>query len=325
MAGIRDVAKRASVSTSTVSLVLNNSGYVSQETRKKVMQAMEELQYVPNELARNLYHNRTNIVGIILPDIAHPFFGSFAKYAEIELYKKGYKTMLCSTFREENGEKEYIDMLKRQMMDGIIMGAHSLSTEVYRGVEKPIVSLDRYINEEIPIVMSDHTKGGFLAAKELIDGGCKIIVQAMGDRVVDTPSHERHIVFERTLKEHGISVFSYQAQWNKWDFEMFEKMAQDMLQLYPKVDGIFGADLIAVTALREAMRQGIKVPERLKIVAYDGTSVTKMGTLDMTVVRQNVEKLAQTAVALLIDKINGKELKEKRYVLDLELVKGETT
>ena len=78
MAGIRDVARKANVSISTASLVLNNNGYVSPETRARVMQAMEELRYVPNELARNLYHNRTNIVGIILPDISHPFFGAFA-------------------------------------------------------------------------------------------------------------------------------------------------------------------------------------------------------------------------------------------------------
>lgn len=325
MAGIRDVARRANVSISTASLVLNNNGYVSQETRTRVMQAMEELQYVPNELARNLYRNRTNIVGIILPDISHPFFGAFAKYAEIELYKKGYKTMLCSTFREENGEKEYIDMLKRQMMDGIIMGAHSLATEAYDGVEKPIVSLDRYINERIPIVTSDHAKGGFLAAQELIRSGCTEVVQLMGDRIVNTPSHERHVVFERTMKEQGITVYSFQMQWNKWDFEVFETMTQDIFRQFPHVDGIFGADLIAVSALKEAVKRGIRVPEQLKVVAYDGMPITRMGALTITSVRQNVEKLAQTSVGLLVDEINGKKIKKKHYILDLELIKGETT
>ena len=325
MAGIRDVARRANVSISTASLVLNNNGYVSQETRMRVIQAMEELQYVPNELARNLYRNRTNIVGIILPDISHPFFGSFAKYAEIELYKKGYKTMLCSTFREENGEKEFIDMLKRQMVDGIIMGAHSLATEVYEGVEKPIVSLDRYINEKIPIVMSDHAKGGFLAAQELLEGGCKSVVQLTGDRIVNTPSHERHVVFERTMREQGAAVHSFQIQWNKWDFEVFEDMTQDVFRKFPQMDGIFGADLFAVIALREAMKRGIKVPEQLKIVAYDGMPITHMGMLNITAVRQNVEKLAQTSVKLLVNQINGKALRKKQYILDLELVRGETT
>ena len=325
MAGIRDVARKANVSISTASLVLNNNGYVSPETRARVMQAMEELRYVPNELARNLYHNRTNIVGIILPDISHPFFGAFAKYAEIELYKKGYKTMLCSTFREENGEKEYIDMLKRQMMDGIIMGAHSLTTEAYEGVEKPIVSLDRYINEKIPIVTSDHAKGGFLAARELLDGGCRNVVQLMGDRIVNTPSHERHVVFERTMNEAGVLVNSLQMQWPKWDFEIFEEMTRDLFEKFPHVDGIFGADLIAAAALREASKRGIRVPERLKIVAYDGTPIVHMGVLNVTAIRQNIEKLAQTSVELLIDEINGKTAKKKHYILDLELIKGETT
>lgn len=325
MAGIRDVAKKANVSISTVSLVLNNNGYVSKETREKVMQAMEELHYVPNELARNLYRNKTNIVGLILPDIEHPFFGAFAKYAEMELYNRGYKTMLCSTFREENGEKEYIDMLKRQMMDGIIMGAHSLETQAYQGVEKPIVGLDRYINEEIPIVMSDHAKGGYMAAMELINGGCREVLQLIGDRIVNTPSHERHIIFEKVMKEHGISVSSYQMQWNKWDFEVFEKMAREIFDTYPHVDGIFGADLIAIAALREAMRRKIQVPGQLKIVAYDGTSVTRMGAMNITSVKQDIEKLAQTAVEVLMDRIDGKKLREKQYILDLELVRGETT
>lgn len=325
MAGIRDVAKKANVSISTVSLVLNNNGYVSKETKSKVMQAMEELHYVPNELARNLYRNKTNIVGLILPDIEHPFFGAFAKYAELELYNRGYKTMLCSTFREENGEKEYIDMLKRQMMDGIIMGAHSLETEAYQRVEKPIVGLDRYINEQIPIVMSDHAKGGRLAAMELINGGCREVLQLIGDRIVNTPSHERHVVFEQVMKEHGVSVSSYQMQWNKWDFEIFEKMAREILDAYPHVDGIFGADLIAVAALREAVKRGIRVPEQLKIVAYDGTPVTRMGVMSITSVKQDIRKLAQTAVELLMDRIDGKELRKKQYILELEIVRGETT
>ncbi len=217
MAGIRDVARLAHVSTSTVSLVLNKSGYVSDKTREKVETAMRELNYIPNELARNLYHSKTNIVGLILPDIAHPFFGSFAKYAEMELYKEGYKTMLCSTVHEENGEKEYIDMLNRQMMDGIIMGTHSLDIEDYNGVVRPIVSLDRYINESIPIVMSDHEKGGTLAAEELLRCGCKKVLQIMGSRNVNTPAHLHHYAFEKKLLEAGVTVCTEES--NRFDTE----------------------------------------------------------------------------------------------------------
>ena len=97
MAKIKDVAKLAGVSTSTVSLVLNHKGYVSEATRAKVESAVEKLQYVPSEVGRNLSLNRTNLIGVIIPDVAHPFFAALLHEIEIALYDLGYKTMICST------------------------------------------------------------------------------------------------------------------------------------------------------------------------------------------------------------------------------------
>lgn len=325
MAGIRDVAKYAHVSTSTVSLVLNNNGYVSEDTRKKVVRAMEELNYVPNELARNLYHSKTNIIGIILPDISHPFFGTFAKYAERKLYKHGYKVMLCSTTQKENGEKEYINMLNRQMMDGIIVGTHTLDVEEYNGTSKPIISLDRYINEDIPIVMSDHERGGRLAAEELIKNGCKRVLQLKGNRVVNTPAHMHHYYFEKVLWEHEVVVYEEEMPWNKWDFQMFENFARESFFKYPEIDAVYGADLTVVAFLKVAQENGIKIPEDLKLIGYDGTDVTKMNAITITTVTQDIQKLADKAVALLLDKIQGNPIEEKRIIIDVTLKKGKTT
>ena len=324
MAGIRDVARLAHVSTSTVSLVLNNNGHVSDKTRKKVETAMQELNYIPNELARNLYHSKTNIVGLILPDIAHPFFGLFAN-VEIELHKEGYKTMLCSTVHEENGEKEYIDMLNRQMMDGIIMGSHSLDIDEYNGIVRPIVSLDRYINETIPIVMSDHEKGGTLAAEELLRCGCRKVLQIMGNRNVNTPAHLHHYAFEKKLLEAGVSVCTEEMPWNRWSFEEFYAFVKKIYTAYPDIDAVYGADLIAVAYLKEAGARGRRIPEDLKIIAYDGTDVTRMGAVTITSVYQDVQQLAKEAVKLLVEKINGIENQNDRRILDVCLKKGETT
>lgn len=325
MAGIRDVAKKAHVSTSTVSLVLNNNGYVSDKTRAKVEEAMKELNYIPNELARNLFHSKTNIVGLILPDVSHPFFGSFAKYAEMELYKNGYKTMLCSTVHEENGEKEYIDMLNRQMMDGIIMGTHSLEVDEYNDVVRPIVSLDRYINESIPIVMSDHEKGGSLAAEELLRCGCRKVLQFMGSRNVNTPAHLHHYAFKKKLLEAGVTVYTEEMPWNRWSFDDFEEFVRKIYPLYPAIDAVYGADLVAVAFLKEAMAHGKSVPKDVKIIAYDGTDVTRMGAVSITSIYQDTHKLAQEAVKLLIDKINGEEIFNGRRILDVSLQRGGTT
>ena len=116
MVGMRDVAKKAGVSLSTVSLVVNGAGCVSDDMRERVAEAMRALNYVPNELARNLYHDRTNTVGVIVPTIRHPFFATLAAGLQRELSERGLRTMLCSTADSGTGEAEYVDMLRRHMM-----------------------------------------------------------------------------------------------------------------------------------------------------------------------------------------------------------------
>ena len=175
MASIRDVAKKANVGPATVSRVLNNSGYVSEESRRRIEQAMMELDYTPNELARNLFRKKTGIVALLVPSISHPFFAAFVEKAEEALHSRGYKTMLCNTAKEENAELEYLDMLNRHIVDGIISGVHSLEIEEYQKIKKPIVALDRYLGADIPVVAVNHEKGGRMAAEELAGENCMII------------------------------------------------------------------------------------------------------------------------------------------------------
>lgn len=126
---------------------------------------MEKLNYIPSEMARNLSLQRTNIIGVIVPSISHPFFSELAEALETELYSLGYKMMLCCTKYKENSERKFIEMLKRQTMDGIIMGAHSLDVSIYEGLKEPVIAFDRYLNDNIPIVHCDHCTGGRLAAE----------------------------------------------------------------------------------------------------------------------------------------------------------------
>lgn len=212
MASIRDVAKKANVGPTTVSRVLNNSGYVSDETRQKIEEAMRELDYTPNELARNLFHRKTGIIAVLVPTVAHPFFAEFVEYVEAELYNCGYKTMLCNTVKEENAELEYLDMLNRHIVDGVITGVHSLDVEEYLKIHKPIVSFDRYLGEDIPVVAVNHKRGGRLAAEELISSGCKSVLHFRGALEVESPYHDRHYEFERIMKK--ITWIHIHMNWN---------------------------------------------------------------------------------------------------------------
>lgn len=325
MASIKDVARYAKVAPSTVSLVLNKTGYVSAETREKVERAMKELNYSPNELARNLYRNKTNIVGIIVPDASHPFFSTFIQYAEICLYDHGYKTMVCSTINRKNGEEEYIDMLKRQMMDGVIMGAHSLRLDIYENVDRPIVALDRYINDDIPIVRSDHKKVGELAAKRLLRAGCRKAVQISGARIVSTPSHERHDVFRSYFEEHGGIVYDMNMGWNHFNLAYYMTYVEKIFKEHPDVDGIFAVDMLIGACLQYARHHGIKVPEQLSMVACDGTFLTLGVERPITAIVQPIEDLARAAVENVIKLIDGSKMTKSETVFDVTLREGETT
>lgn len=113
MAGIRDVAVYAGVGVGTVSRALNKTGYVSEETRKKIDEAVKVLNYQPNELARNLYRNRSGIIGVIVPDLENPFFAKFMKYTEMELYRYGYRAVVCNTVEISNRVEEMIHLMEK--------------------------------------------------------------------------------------------------------------------------------------------------------------------------------------------------------------------
>lgn len=325
MVGIKDVAKRAGVGVGTVSRMLNNSGYVADETRKKIEIAMKELSYTPNELARNLYHKRTGIIAVLVPNVSNPFFTKFVDYAEAELYVAGYKMMLCNTVKESNAEMEYLDMLNRHIVDGVITGVHSLEVEEYKKIHKPIVALDRYLGDHIPVVAVDHKAGGRLAAEALIRSGCKKVLDFRGSTAVESPYHQRHVEFERIMNENHIETYSYELEWNRFDSEYYREAVADVFSKQIEFDGVFAVDPLAIECMNETIRRHRKVPRDVKFVAYDGTFITELVEPKMTAVVQPVEELAKESVRLLRELISGKEYKNKQVVLGVKLRKGNTT
>lgn len=325
MASIRDVAKKANVGPTTVSRVLNNSGYVSEETRRKIEDTMRELDYTPNELARNLFHKKTGIIAVLVPSVAHPFFAKFVEYVEAELYNRGYKTMLCNTVKEENAELEYLDMLNRHIVDGVITGVHSLDVEEYRKIHKPIVALDRYLGEDIPVVAVNHKRGGRLAAQELIRSGCKSVLHFRGALEVESPYHDRHYEFERIMKKNHVQTYSYELEWNRFDSEYYKNVIADVMAKDLEFDGVFGVDQLAIDYMYEAIRRNKKVPEDIKLVAYDGTYITEMVEPQITAIAQPMEALAKESVRLISRLVDGRVYKNKQVLLDVELKKGKTT
>ena len=305
MVGMRDVAKTAGVSLSTVSLVVNNTGYVSDDMRAKVEAAMRQLNYIPNELARNLYRNRTNTIGVIMPTIAHPFFATLTAHLQREFAARDLKTLLCSTADADKGEGEYVDMLQRHMMDGIIMAAHTEHpADYWTSIHRPIVAFDRTLGEGVPVVRSDHEQGGRLIARQLIDSGARHVVLVGGPRsqfaaATTFPTIRYHLTVERLLADAGIAC-DYVEAGAVADIAAHEATACAIFEQYPDVDAIVGSDVVASVALQEASRRGIEVPADLQVIAYDGTLMAETAGKRLTAIRQDFPAIA-AALAVRMD------------------------
>ncbi|MGN0355005.1 MAG: substrate-binding domain-containing protein, partial [Muricoprocola sp.] len=230
-----------------------------------------------------------------------------------------------NTWREQNYEAHYLDLLKQQRVDGIITGVHTLDTEQYSSLDRPIVALDRRLGQHIPCVAVNHEKGGKMAAEALIQAGCRSVLQCTGTRRVTTPSNKRHEVFEEIMKKQGIPCYNYLTKWNGFEYSDYAQAAVDIADNYPQVDGYFATDIMAVTLIRELQARGRKYPEDFKIVGYDGTFVSKLPYPSLSTIVQPIEELATTCVDILMERIEGKTSERKNIILDVTFRQGEST
>lgn len=327
MSSIRDVAREAGVASCTVSRVLNGTAKVAPETQRKIEEAMRKLDYVPNELARGMFKGKSNTIAMLVPNIQHPWFSSLASEIEKVLYQNGYKLMLFSTNDDEKREKECFQILKSNIVDGIICGTSTSSVRDYLKVEKPMVMLDYKVGAKFPVIVSDHRMGAKLAAEEFIRNGCKYVIHVsslhIDKNIMSFQSHEQ---LDELLKEVGIYSRRVEIRWNDFDFEGYFELAKCILEEYPQVDGIMAADLPATAFLKAALAIGKKLPKELAIVAYDGTFVTKTGTTKMTTVCQPYVKIAEKAAECLMQMIKEPGLQmESEYIFPVHLEKGSTT
>ncbi|WP_347553179.1 LacI family DNA-binding transcriptional regulator (plasmid) [Pseudalkalibacillus hwajinpoensis] len=317
-----DVAKAAGVTLTTVSRVINNRGYISERTRKKVKEAMEELHYYPNDLARSLYKKKTRFIGLIVPTISNPFFGELTFYVENMLADLGYKVVLCNSLDNQKKEESYSEMLIRHQVDGIIVCSHNRGISTYQRQNIPVVAIDRYLSTTVPVISSDNYKGGKMAVEHLIDKGCKNIVHINGPAQLETPTQLRRKAYEDIVT----NPITYEIQ-DVFDGQQAIELIRKIFSEVPQVDGIFASDdMIGVSCLNVAREKGIKVPEELKIVGYDGTKTLMNIQPNLTTIRQPIESLAQTTVSTLLKLVDDPEATvDLETILPVKLLENRTT
>ncbi|AEG39787.1 LacI family DNA-binding transcriptional regulator [Lactobacillus kefiranofaciens] len=325
-AKLSDVAKEAGCSVTTVSRVINNHGYLSQKTKDKVFAAMRKLNYQPNSLARSLQGKKMKLIGLIFPGITNPFFAELVQDVETTLFKRGYKVILCNAGQNKKKEHEYLRMLQANQVDGIIAGAHNLGIEEYKQLGLPIVSFDRKLAENVPIVSCDNYQGIKLAVRDLIQGGCKKIYFLGNKHKKGNPTDERLDAYLDEAKNYGftphIRSVAFSDSTNIKNMEVHNMLTND------QPDGVVCTDdLTAILVLQEAKKLGISIPSELKVIGFDGTQLMQTYHSELSTIAQPIEDIATLLVNLLLKRIAHpeQELKQKNYVLPVKLIKGETT
>ncbi|NAW94383.1 substrate-binding domain-containing protein [Vibrio sp. V42_P2S4T144] len=326
MATMKDIAKLAGVSTSTVSHVINKTRFVSEEISERVNNAAKELNYyAPSALARSLKVNRTKTIGMLVTTSTNPFFGEVVKGVERSCYQKGYSLILCNTEGDNERMRQSINTLLQKRVDGLILMCSSLEGERIDVFERypdiPVVVMDwgpmLFTSDKI---QDNSLRGGYLAAKYLIDCGHTEIGCITGP-LIKHQAQMRYEGYKRAMNEAGLE---FNANWIiESDFECeggyqaFKKMAQR--GALPS--SIFVSnDMMAMGVINAANELGIKVPDDLSIIGYDDIHIAKFMSPSLTTIHQPKYRLGQAAVETLVRKLDEKSTEAQVVQLEPTLV-----
>ncbi|CAM4397941.1 MAG: LacI family DNA-binding transcriptional regulator [Paenibacillus macerans] len=329
---IKEIARLSGVSVATVSRVINDNGRFSDETRKKVMDVINKHHYETNFVAKSLRMNKSQTIGLLVPDISNEFFAAIVQEIERLFFEEGYSTIICNTAKSAEKEKEYLKTLEGKMVDGLICisGQEEILTDILRR-NVPIVCIDRRpkINKNVAFIESNHLEGGRLATEELIRKGCKNIL-LLTKRNNLSSVNERLKGYEEALKQYGFPIHEQNVVYideHSNNLEGARKVIQKALDADLSFDGIFATnDWLALGAMLMLQEKGYNIPEQVKIVGFDNNQISKYCNPPLTTIDQDEAILAKHAYANLLDMINGSAVKHGQHTrVPVHLVERKTT
>jgi len=327
---IKDIARIANVSHTTVARALNNKSRIRNETKEKILSIAKELNYQPNFIARSLVMKRTKTLGLVITTIANPFYTELALGIETTARGLGYNIILCFTHSDLSIEKQYIDMLRSKGVDGIIFtSAHMEDPNIIELAEDefPIILVNRrtyhpIVREKVDYVGVDNILGGFLAVEHLIKLGHNRIGVIGG-------SSESSVGFERL--EGGKRAFKTYSLEERPDYFLEGDFLKGsgyqggmrFLEMAEPPTAIFAAnDYMALGAFEAIVGKGLRVPGEMALIGFNDIEVTLMRGIELTTIGQKKYEMGAVAVKTLVGKIEGGELSPstKEIILEPELI-----
>src|SRR3954469_8448340 len=325
MANMKEIAQLAGVSLGTVSHVLNGTVKVRDPLRKRVLDAVQKTGYQPSQLARGLRRDKTNILAMIIPDILNPFFPGVVRGAEDIAFSNGYRLVLCNTDNDHAKEISHLKALQSYLPSGLIVIPSDFSdlaaqADSFRKAGTAVVCIDRLPrNWEGDSVTINNAEGSFNATSYLIDLGHRHLAAITGPLHL-TNSQDRLKGFKRALRRAGLDAGPGYLQETTFDRTGGYSKAKILLRMVPRPTAIMACnDMIALGALMAIREEGLRCPEDISIVGFDGLDLTEMTTPQLTSVYQSPYQLGAAAAQLALDRVAEKTSPVRRILLKTEL------
>jgi LacI family transcriptional regulator len=326
---LKDVAKLAGVGLGTASRVLNNHPSVTEETRKVVQEAMKELSYQPNAIARSLKMNSTMTVGILIPDISSAFFPEIVRGIEDIANQCQYNIILSNTDLDFDKEKDALNMFHEKKVDGVLFISNTVSSsamEKFKEMNIPVVLVATRDKEGVlPSVTIDNEKAAYEAVDYLCRLGHKKIAMIAGlfdDPNAGIPRLQGYI---RALSENGLRFDKDLIQQGDYGYKSGYDSIRELLDKNIVPTAVFAAsDLMAIGASRAMLERGLRIPEDISIIGFDGVEAAEFFYPAITTMSQPRYEMGAEGMRLLTKLMNKEEIEEKNVLLEFELIERES-
>ncbi|MGM0974642.1 MAG: LacI family DNA-binding transcriptional regulator [Bacillota bacterium] len=328
MITIKEIAERANVSRTTVSRVLNNSGYVSEDARKRVLHVIEETGYVPSAHAKSLRTKKTKVIGVILPKISTETSSRLVNGIDDVLAGEGYQILLANTNLHAEKEIEYIRLLKSRNVDGMILSATNVQPELIQEIRQlkiPFIMVGQHAEELTSVIFDEYQAARDMACL-LIKKGYKKIAFIGVDEADRAVGYLRKKGYLDAMKEHQLPVESGWLQKGIFDIDSgFNGMKNIMESAEDKPQAVLAVtDRLAIGALQYLRQNGYSVPGDVAIAGMGGSELSKYITPALTTIDFSFEDAGREAALLILQKISGEHSPEKTREINYRLVERES-
>jgi LacI family transcriptional regulator len=306
---MKQVAERAGVSISTVSHVINNTRAVSDDVRRRVLEIIDEMRYVPSAVARSLKNDKTNTIGVLVPNSSNPYFAELIRWIEDAAFESGYHIILCNAHGDARKQNVYLRLLMEKRIDGLVLIASGADEEhdlLLRQESVPIIQLERALpGLDTDLVLAGQEEGAWQATRHLIELGHRAIACVSGP--ADLPrSRERVGGFMRAMREAGLAVQDDDVVHVEFTSAGGHAAFASLLARPRRPSAVFvTSDLMAIGGLCAASSAGVKVPGELSVVGYDDICTASYAIPPLTTIAPPKREMARLAIGRLIERIRG--------------------